>query len=111
MEMYSVTAAQFLCERLISSKGVARDTSGQKTPYHQQVVANEVVHSYSLHKSHKQTPVLAGMSALDCKRLEVEQGAGGDHDLPYNFVFPQMWQQTLACFVLLVRVQRGELQP
>ena len=51
------------------------------------------------------------MSTLDCKRLEVELGAGGDHDLPYRFAFPQMWQQKLAWSELLVRVQRGELQP
>jgi len=41
------------------------------------------------------------MSSLDMRRIEVERGTGGDHDLPYTFALPPSWPQVLAWMKLL----------
>jgi hypothetical protein len=51
------------------------------------------------------------VSVLDQKRLEVELGPGGDHDVPYSFALPVSMPQVLAWMRLLGKVQRGELVP
>lgn len=51
------------------------------------------------------------LSLLDKKRLEIEPGPGGDHDVPYNFALPVSLPQVLAWMRLLASVHRGELQP
>ena len=51
------------------------------------------------------------MSALDKRRDELERGAGGDHDLPYQFRLPTALPQVLAWVKLLARVQRGDFHP
>jgi hypothetical protein len=50
------------------------------------------------------------MSALESRRLELELGPGGDHDVPSSFVLPPSMRQVLAWMRLLARIQRGELQ-
>jgi hypothetical protein len=50
------------------------------------------------------------MRALESRRLELELGPGGDHDVPYSFVLPPLMPQVLALMRLLARIQRGELQ-
>jgi hypothetical protein len=111
MGFHSVTATRFLRERLISPGDTTRETSEQKTQENQEAVFTEVVLSPSLYGSSKRTPTLDRVSRLDCKRLEIERGAGGDHDLPYHFAFPHVWSQVRAWTELLVQIQRGELQP
>lgn len=111
MGMHSVTAAQFLRERLISSGDSTGETSEQKPQNNLKAVSGVTVISLSLNESSKRTLTLDGVSRLDCKRLELERGAGGDHDLPYHFAFPSTWPQACAWTELLVQVQRGELQP
>jgi len=51
-----------------------------------------------------------GMRSLESRRLELESGAGGDHDAPYRFVLPPSMPQVLVWMRLLARIQRGELQ-
>ena len=51
------------------------------------------------------------MSALERRRLELELGPGGDHDVAYSFALPASMPQVLAWIRLLARVHRGELQP
>ncbi len=51
------------------------------------------------------------MSALERRRLELEYGAGGDHDLPYTFTLPHFWPQVLAWMKLLAKVHSGALPP
>jgi hypothetical protein len=51
------------------------------------------------------------MSALESRRLALELGPGGDHDVLYSFVLPPSMPQVLAWMRLLARRQRGELQP
>jgi hypothetical protein len=41
------------------------------------------------------------------RRLEVELGVGGDHDVPYSFAFPPSMPQVLAWMRLLTSVHRG----
>jgi hypothetical protein len=48
------------------------------------------------------------MGLLDRRRLEVELGAGGDHDLPYTFTLPTSLPQTLAWLKLLARGEHEE---
>jgi hypothetical protein len=52
-----------------------------------------------------------GKSMLDQKRLEIELGPEGDHDVPYSFALPVSMPQALVLMRLLARVQRGELVP
>lgn len=51
------------------------------------------------------------MSFLEKRSFELEHRAGGDHDCPYRFTLPGSLPQMLAWVHLLVRVQRGDLQP
>jgi hypothetical protein len=52
-----------------------------------------------------------GKSMLYQKRLDIELGPGGDHDVAYSFALPVSMPQVLVWMRLLVRVQRGELVP
>jgi len=110
MGMHSVTAAQFLCERLISPGDATRETSAQKEQHNQKTGSGAVILSHSMNESSKRAATLDGVSRLDCRRLELERGAGGDHDPLYHFAFPLTWPQAHAWIVLLMQVQRGELQ-
>ena len=51
------------------------------------------------------------MSSLERRRLELERGPGGDHDLPYRFSLPRSLPQVLAWMTLLAKVQRSKGQP
>jgi hypothetical protein len=50
-----------------------------------------------------------GMSFQEKKRLEIELGSGGDHDLPYLFTLPITQKERLAWIRLQKQVQAGEL--
>jgi hypothetical protein len=80
----SVTAAQFLQEGSIGS---------------QEAVWKALV------------MVGSGAGFLEKRRVELECGAGGDHDLPYQFSLPTSMPQALAWVKLLGRAQRGDVQP
>jgi hypothetical protein len=111
IEKHSVTAVQFLRERLISPGDVTVETSEKKTQQKPAASFGAFVLSLPSNENAKRIPFMDVLSILDCKRLEFERGAGGDHDLPYHFAFPLTWPQTHAWIRLLVEVQRGELQP
>jgi len=55
-------------------------------------------------------PVGGGMSALERRRLGLELGPGGDHDVPYSFVLHASMPQVFTWMRLLAGIQRGELQ-
>ncbi|HEX6554554.1 MAG TPA: hypothetical protein VF026_17435 [Ktedonobacteraceae bacterium] len=55
------------------------------------------------------SPVGMGMRTLEGRRLELENGAGGDHDVAYRFVLPPSMPQVLAWTRLLASRERGEL--
>jgi len=52
-----------------------------------------------------------GKSMLDQKRLDIELGPEGDHDVPFSFALPVSMPQVLIWMRLLARVQLGELVP
>jgi hypothetical protein len=64
----------------------------------------------SLHEQRRSPPLEGKRDVLDRRRLEVECGAGGDHDLPYEFTLPTSMPQVLAWVKLLVRVRESDLQ-
>ena len=102
---HSVTAAQFLQELMIRSPEV---TLG--TPERDEGAAHShpSVKEYGKEENGLGAP---GASALERRRLELERGPGGDHDVPYRFALPACLPQVLAWMRLLAKVHRGELQP
>ena len=50
------------------------------------------------------------ISWIEVRRLEVELGAGGDHDQPYTWSLPPSSSHALAWMKLLVRRERGEFE-
>lgn len=56
-------------------------------------------------------PMTGSSTTLEARRLEMELGAGGDHDHPYIFSFPRALPETYAWIRLMVKVQRGDLDP
>ncbi len=109
----SVTAAQFLQERMLYSTQVTRDTPERRE---QGVRENRgrasiaVTTNAWLNESSKAAGVQyeRTMSSLDMRRLEVELGVGGDHDVPYAFALPPSMPQVLAWMMLLTSVHRGD---
>jgi hypothetical protein len=99
----SVTAAQFLEERKISSRGV-----GWREPA-QAAQGNEKMTSIAVITKSPVTECGGEAQSLDERREELEQGAGGDYDMPYSFTLPTVMPQVLAWLKLLVRVRDGEL--
>ena len=51
------------------------------------------------------------MHMLERRRMELELGPGGDHDVPYTFALPLSMPPVLAWMRLLAKVQHGELEP
>ena len=112
LESTSVLATQFLQERLIRSSEAAQGTADRGTLRDQETAPIAVSATTRLSESSRagNGPLGRGMSALERRRLELELGTGGDHDVPYTFVLPPSMPQVLAWMRLLARVQRGELQ-
>lgn len=108
----SVTAAHFLQERRIHAPEVRRGTPAREGAADQQVASIAVATLPSMNESSREGNGLVGgsRSALESRRLELESGAGGNHDVPYRFVLPLSMPQVLAWMRLLARIQRGELQ-
>jgi len=109
----SVTAAQFLQDRMIHSPAVVRRTLAREegTSLERRAVAvisQQPVNEWAWGGSALES---RSMSVLARRREELESGTGGDHDLPYSFSLPLSVPQVLAWMALLVRVQQGELHP
>jgi hypothetical protein len=113
---YSVTAAQFLQERLIRSpegRTPERDESADRR-WQPSLMGAIAARSHPLVKENDKEGnglVATGASALERRRLERERGPGGDHDVPYRFALPASMPQVLAWMRLLARVHREEVQP
>jgi hypothetical protein len=109
----SVTAAQFLQERMIQPQVVVRSTSAREGGTSLErgsiaVISQQAVNECGMEGSALQS---RSMNALEKRREELESGPGGDHDLPYRFSLPLSLPQALAWMTLMVRVQQGELHP
>ena len=109
----SVTAAQFLQERMIGSREVTWRGSECGTRGNQETASTSAAIKPSLNESSTGAqPLYEGSEdSLERRWGELERGAGGDHDLPYTFTLPTSMPQVLVWIRLLVRVQDGQLQP
>ena len=109
----SVTAAQFLRERMLHLSSVGQSISEREGGTERERGAVAVSSQPAVNERGGEGSVLEsrGMSALERRREELESGPGGDHDLPYSFSLPISLPQVLAWMTLLARVQRGELHP
>lgn len=108
----SVTAAQFLQERRLCSPEPAQGASAPGAQQHQEGSFIAISTMVRLNESTRAVHILdeRSMSSLERRRLELELGPGGDHDVPYNFVLPPSMPQVLAWMRLLARIRSGELQ-
>jgi hypothetical protein len=111
LESTSVTAAQFLQERNITQQGTLWEASAHGTRRNERPTSIAVVTEPSLGEGSREAQSLdeRGVSFLEKRRVELERGAGGDHDLPYRFTLPIAMPQVLAWVKRLVRVQQGDL--
>ena len=116
----SVTAAQFLQERMIlppAGSVVPRCIVGNSserergTPLQRGAIAVISQQAVNERSGGGGTPENRGMNVLERRREELESGPGGDHDLPHSFSLPLSLPQVLAWMTLLAKVQRGELYP
>lgn len=81
-----------------ASNQAGRDRSAAITPLNIALLLNESIREARvLHES--------SVHFLEKRRVELEQGAGGDHDLPYQFSLPSSTPQVLAWAKLMARVQ------
>jgi hypothetical protein len=110
---HSVTAAQFLQQRMIRSPQVIRGMSERGARGHQETASIAVSTKTRWDESSRAAHALdeRSMSSLERRRLELELGPGGDHDIPYSFALPASLPQVLGWMRLLARVHRGEVQP
>jgi len=102
----SSTAAQFLQERMIGSRAAGGTQENERT-----TSIAVVTEPQPDELSRKAQPLdNGGLSFLDKRRVELESGSGGDHDLPYRFTLPISMPQVFAWVKLLVRAQDGDAQ-
>lgn len=106
----SITAAHFLHRRLIHFPEMTQAMPARAGGANLQVgvATHPSVQICSMEGSGL---VKGGKTALECRRLELELGPGGDHDVSYHFILPAELLQVLAWVRLLARKERGELQP
>lgn len=114
----SVTAAQFLQERLIRSPEMTQGTperdEGADRRWQPSLMGTTAARSHPSVKENGTEGnglVGTGMSALERRRLELERGPGGDHAVAYRFALPAFMPQVLAWTRLMGRVHREELRP
>ena len=108
----SVTAEQLLKgRRSINSLEIAHLETELGAIESKEMVATTVRATQPLHERHVNAVHEKSGSSLDIRRLELELGSTGDHDLPYQFTLPASMPQTLAWADLLVKVYMGKLEP
>ena len=108
----SVTAAQFLQERRIGAREVLWGASAHGTQGNKRTTPIAIATELSMGENSREAQTLdgRGLSSLDQRRVELECGVGGDHDLPYRFTLSTSMPQVFAWVKLLAKVQNGELQ-
>ena len=107
-EVHSVSAAQFLYERGLSSLGT-RQEGGEEQEQQRKRTITATLPSLVESRTVEPVAVQGSLSTLERRRIELEMGAGGDHDQPYVFTLPISMPRVLAWMRLLARVQSGEL--
>ena len=108
----SVTAEQLLKgRRSIHSQEIAQLETELGAIESKELVATSVRATQPLNEKHVNAGHGKSSSSLDIRRLELELGSTGDHDLTYQFTLPTSMPQTLAWADLLVKVYMGKLEP
>lgn len=109
----SETATHFLHQRRLRLPEVSGETSAPGAHSHGQTPSIAVSTATWLNESSRATTSLDEKfkCSQEKRRLELELGAGADHDVPYRFALPASMPQVLAWIRLLARVQREEVQP
>lgn len=104
----SVTAAQFAQEKNLHLREQAQGVSEHAAagPGGRRPTATLLRD----HGSITEFPGSNGSSWLNQKRLLIEWGPGGDHDMPYRFTLPVSMQELHAWIHLQSRIQAGELE-
>jgi hypothetical protein len=105
-ESNSVTAEEYLQEQMIGSREVVGSVSAGGTPEQQGTASIAVGTRLLSNESSGEIYALDGMGmcSLERRRVELERGAGGDHDIPYTFTLPPCMPQVLAWVRLLARI-------
>ena len=113
LESTSVTAAQFLQERMIGLREVVWRASSRGAQGNEQTTSIAIVTEQPLGESSREATSLdeRGVSFLDKRRVELESGAGGYHAIPYRFMLLISMSEVLAWVKLMVKVQHGDRQP
>lgn len=110
----SVSVAQFLHERGLSSLSAKQQSSTgreQELPVRGTITSTlpPLVQSHTTEPVSTPVAIQSSLSTMERRRVELEMGAGGDHDKPYVFTLPVSVPQRLAWARLFVKVQSGEL--
>ena len=106
----SATAAQFLYERGIGSREMTHEVSESRARTSTGTLVAADANPPSNESSIlPYSPAERSINVLESRRLELELGAGGDHDSPYTFALPLSMPQTLAWVQLFVKVQQGNV--
>ena len=105
----SLTAGEFLRERRLSVQSGAASNTIEKLV--QRSIAVAVDSSAREDYPASNAASTGSISLLDQRRLHMESGAGGNHDMPYHFSLPTSTPQLLAWTRLMSKVQAGEVQP
>jgi len=108
LESGSLTAGEFLRERRLSVQDVSASNSLEKLV--QRSIAVAVDSSARNNYPVSNDAGTGSTSLLDQRRLRIELGTGGDHDMPYQFALPTPTPQLLAWIRLMGKVQAGEVQ-
>jgi hypothetical protein len=113
LESTSVTAAQFLQERMIGLREAVSGVSALGTQGNVHMTSIAVFTEQLLGESNRKATSLdePGVRFLDKRRVELEGGVGGDHAIPYRFTLPNSMPEVLAWVKLMVRVRDGDVQP
>ena len=101
----SQTAGQFLQVRGLRVQQGSTQETLEKTV--RRSIATEVDPSPRENRSVSRLTDTYSVSLLDQRRLQIELGTGGDHDMPYQFSLPASTPQLLAWTRLLVKIQEG----
>jgi hypothetical protein len=105
----SVTAEQFLRDRHMQVHPGTRNTSTQETTEQKSDPSTAFLLEYE-NSTILFPPNERGMDFLDRKRVEIERGVGGDHDIPYHFTLPIFMPQLLAWIRLQSRASEEVLR-
>ena len=112
LAVHSLPADRFLCERKIGCQEMQEEGANSRTHEPRRTRTGTLTPLLPLAESHTAAsiPKPHSGSVLESRRVEIEMGAGGDHDLPYIFTLPVSVPQLLAWTRLQVRVREGDLQ-